>query len=204
VARPLAQYLIDDGLQAQRRASHRRVDRSAAMAFGAAIASLLVATVVVNQSSSALQPQGSIAGNSFEVGTITLSDDDEGQSLVNLSNMVPSHPAEGCIDVTYNGTVLPVEVSLQALADGPLARYVEVAIDKATGGGFGRCGELTDVEPIYRGTLADLAAGEPLTVATYRNSGEHTSYRFHFTLRDDAGAIGQATTADFRWEARPV
>lgn len=204
MARPLDQYRIDDGLGAQRAAASRRVDRSAAMAFGAAIASLLVATMVVNQSASALQPKGSIAGNSLAVGTITLADDDQGQSLVNLTNMVPSRPAQQCIEVTYQGTILPVSVGLTTVADGGLASHISVEIDKAATGGFDDCAAFTDAEPVYRGNLADLAAGPPLAVDVYRNQGDHTSFRFRFQLADDAEAMGQATTVDFRWEAVPA
>lgn len=203
MARALDQYRIDDGLGAERRESYRRVDRSAGMAFGAAIASLLVATMVVNQSAGALQPKGSVAGTGFQVGTITLDDDDEGRSLVNLANMVPRHPAQECIEVTYDGTILPVTVSLQALADGPLAEHIVVDIERGEGGGYGRCDEITGAEPLYHGQLSDLAAGEPLTVGTYRNTGDRTSFRFRFELEDDAAAIGQATSVDFRWEAVP-
>ncbi len=203
MARPLDGYRIDDGLGAERRESYRKVDRSAGMAFGAAIASLLVATMVVNQSAGALQPKGSVAGTGFQVGTITLNDDDEGRSLVNLANMVPSRPARECLEVTYEGTILPVEVSLQALADGPLAEHVVVDIERGTGGGYGRCDEITGAEPVYHGSLASLAAGEPLAVGTWRNTGDRSSFRFTFRLEDDAAAIGQATSVDFRWEAVP-
>lgn len=204
MARPLDRYRIDDdGLGAERRESYRKVDRSAGMAFGAAIASLLVATMVVNQSAGALQPQGSVAGTGFQVGTITLTDDDEGRSLVNLANMVPSRPAQECLEVTYEGTILPVDVSLQALADGPLAEHVDVDIERGTGGGYGRCDEITGAETVYHGDLASLASGEPVPVGTWRNTGDRSSFRFTFHLQDDAAAIGQATSVDFRWEAVP-
>ena len=88
------------------------------MAFGAAIASLLVSTIVVNQSSSALEPQGAIAGNSFQVGTIALSDDDEGQSLVNLADMMPGHPAQECIELTYDGRECRDQVDV-SVEEGP-------------------------------------------------------------------------------------
>jgi hypothetical protein len=204
MARSLTQYRIDDGLQAQRAESARRVDRSAAMAFGAAIASLLVAALVVNSSAEALEPEGTLAGNSLEVGTITLVDDDQGRSLVDLANMVPDRPVEECIEVTYEGTLLPVEVSLVALVNGPLARFVTVEVDAATSGGYGRCEDLGQTRPLFRGSLAELAAGDPLIVDTYRNTGDGTSFRFHFELQDEAGAIGQAVSVDFRWEAVPV
>lgn len=203
MARPLDGYRIDDDQGTEYTESSRRVDRSAAMAFGAAIASLVVAAIVVNQSASALEPQGAVAGNNFEVGTISLVDDDEGRSLVDLDNMVPGRPAQECIQVTYEGSLLPVELTLAAEADGELARHIMVEIDRADDGGFGRCDAFVATERLYDGLLADMAAADPLLADIYRNQGESTSFRFRFELLDEAEAMGQASTVDFRWEATP-
>lgn len=75
-----------------------------------------------------------------------------------------------------------------------------VDIERGNGGGNGRCDEITQVEPVYHGDLASLAT-QPLVVSMWRSTGDRSSFRFTFQLEDDAAAIGQATTVDFRWEA---
>jgi len=86
MARSLDNYDVSNLARPERLLDPRRLDRSAARAIAAAISSLLITTLVVSSSVSALEPEGTIAGNSFGAGTITLVDDDRGRSLVNLSD----------------------------------------------------------------------------------------------------------------------
>lgn len=204
VARPLDDYRVGNDLGTIRTRTVRRIDRSAAMAFGAAIASLAVAAVVVNQSAAAIDPKGSIAGASLEVGTVVLADDDGGRSLIRLDSMLPGRPAEECIEITYEGTILPVELTLAVAVTGDLARLIMVEIDRASAGGFGRCDDLVAPDRVYQGSLADLASGGPLPVDVYRNQSDSTSFRFRFELLDEAEAMGLAVNVDFRWEAVPL
>lgn len=180
-----------------------RLDRAAVRAFAAAISSLIIATLVVSHSARALEPEGTLAGNSFEAGSITLVDDDEGRSLVSLSDMAPGRPVEKCITVSYEGTILPVEVSLTATTNGPLDQFLSVDIEAGTGGGFGSCDTFEPTETIYAGTVDVLSGQEPIVVAELRNQDDEISFRFRFELLDDGRAVGQATSLDFVWEAVP-
>lgn len=181
-----------------------RLDRAAVRAFAAAISSLIIATLVVSQSARALEPEGTLAGNSFEAGTITLVDDDQGRSLVSLSDMAPGRPVIKCITVSYEGTILPVDVSLAASTDGPLADYLEVVIESGTGGGFGSCDTFVPDATIYSGTVGVLSRANPMPVGTLRNQDDDISFRFRFELVDDGRAVGESTSLDFVWEAVPA
>ena len=179
------------------------MDRAAVRAFAAAIGSLIIATLVVSQSARALEPEGTVAGNSFEAGTITLVDDDQGRSLVSLTDMAPGRPVERCITVSYEGTILPVEVSLAATTNGPLAQYLSVEIEAGTGGSFGSCETFEATESLYSGTVGELSRAKPMVVAELRNQDDEIGFRFRFELLDDGRAVGESTSLDFVWEAVP-
>lgn len=203
MARPL-EAEPSDGTTVASGAGGSALDRAAARAFAAAISSLIIATLVVSQSARALDPEGTVAGNSFEAGTIALVDDDLGRSLVDLSDMAPGRPVERCITVSYEGSILPVRVSLAATTTGPLADFLAVDVDAGTGGGFDDCDSFAADERVYSGTVADLATSPPIDVATVRNQNESMTYRFRFEVLDEAGAVGQAAAVDIVWEAVPA
>lgn len=203
MARSLDTVDLDEDLRSERLLDPRRLDRSAVRSIAAAISSLLITTLVVSQSASALQPEGTIAGNSFEAGTITLVDDDQGRSLVDLEAMAPGRPVSECINVEYTGSILPVDLSLASTATGALAEFLWVEVEIGDRGGFGSCEGFEPTETIYSGTLADLSRRGPTRVQSFRNTGDSASFRFGFEILDDGRAVGMATSADFVWEVVP-
>lgn len=203
MARSLEHYDVDSLTRPDRLLDPRRLDRSAARAIAAAISSLLITTLVVSSSVSALEPEGTIAGNSFEAGTITLVDDDQGRSLVNLSDMAPGRPVVECITVEYTGSILPVDLSVGATADGPLADFLLVEGELGIGGGYESCEGFQPELTVFSGTLGDIVRQESLTVASFVNTGDEATFRFTFEIVDDGRAVGTATAADFVWEVVP-
>lgn len=177
--------------------------RSTARAFAAAISSLLIATLVVNQSSEALTSEGTVAGSAVTSGTISLIDDDAGRSLFDLSDMAPGRPVVRCIEVVYDGTIVPVDLALKAETSGTLAEFLDVSIDEGTGGGFDTCDGFSATDEIYDGTLAGLAAADWLELERIVNTGSRRSYRITFDLQDEQDALGQAASASFVWEVTP-
>jgi hypothetical protein len=202
MARPLAQFLQATASPVEAE-SRRRLDQSTARALAAAVAALAIATIVVGQSSRALNPEGTAAANSFESGTVALVDDDEGRSLVDLDNMAPGRPSERCITVTYAGTILPVDVTIAAETTGDVAPYLLVEVERGSAGRYGDCAAFVADESIFDGRMSDLAWGDPLAVGTLRNEGDEVSFRFTFDLADEADAAGRSGSVDFVWEAVP-
>ncbi len=194
---------IDDGPAGRRGGDPRRLDRSAARAMAAAISSLIIATLVVSRSADALDPDGTVAGNKLQVGTVNLVDDDAGRSLVDLEAMGPGQPVVQCIRVQYDGTILPVDLSLAATSEGDLDDFIDVEAEWGQGGGFGSCDGFVPEKQLYEGTLASLTEREPLPVAGFVNQGDAISFRFRFELQDDERALGKVTSVDFVWEAVP-
>lgn len=181
-----------------------RVTRRTSRSFAAAVAVLLLATVVVNRSGAAFT--GSTADSSGVVssGTIELGDDDQGRSLFDLRDLVPGRPVTRCLEVAYTGTILPVELAVRAEARGSLAQFLDVTIDAGTGGGFESCNGFVPSDAVYRGTLDDLAARSWVEVAEIVNSSERRTFRIEVAVQDRAEALGRETTLELAWEVTPA
>ena len=177
--------------------------RTTARAFAAALSALLIGTLVVTRSSEALTTDGTVAGSALTSGTIALVDDDSGQALFDLSDMAPGRPLERCIEVVYEGSITPVDLSLTAESIGPLARFMNLSVEEGSGAGFDSCDGFRATSTLYVGTLADLAADQRLELGRLLNSGDSRSYRIVFDLQDVQEALGLAATADFIWEVTP-
>jgi hypothetical protein len=159
-------------------------------------------------------------GNSLQVGSVHLSDNDLGSALVSLSGAVPGDAASGCILITYGGT-LNAQVRLYAAVSGALAPYLDVKIWRGIDASpsFPACtgfvADLTDYigagpGVIYAGTLANLPSSftsgihDPASTGgdeTWTTSEQH-SYKVTATLKNDPNAAGLSASADLIWEAR--
>lgn len=181
----------------------RRVDHSTARAFAAALSALAISTLVVTTSSSALQPRGTIAANHFQAGTVSVTDDDEGHSLVNLTNMSPARPVEKCIRVIYEGSIVPVSLTLAATTAGDLAPYLTVSVERGTGAGFDSCDGFVANDVVFDGRLSDMDDLGMMSLGRLLNTGDSVSFRFVFELADDEAAVGRAGSADFSWQVSP-
>lgn len=180
-----------------------RLLRSTARAFAAATSALLISTLVVNRSGDALTIEGTVAETTINSATIALTDDDGGRSLFDLSDMAPNRPVERCIEITYEGSILPVEVNLLVEGSGDLMPFLDLTIEEGEGGGFDSCEGFAPDSLLFRGTLQDLVANGRMDVGVIHNAGEHRTFRIHFELADRQEALGLTTTVDFVWEAEP-
>lgn len=204
MARPLDSAAIDDTDDGVVEAASSRLDRAAARAFAAAVSALIISTLVVSQSSAAIDPDGTVAGNAVAAGTVELSDDDGGRSLVDLQALAPRRPVEECITISYTGSILPVELTLEAQTVGNLDPYLDVMIERGDGGGFDDCeGFVPENTLVFDGTLEQLEGRDAMMLGRFYNTGDSVTFRFRFELRDDAEAAGRESSIDFVWEAAP-
>ncbi|MEM9132954.1 MAG: hypothetical protein AAF962_18830 [Actinomycetota bacterium] len=180
----------------------RRISQLTASALAAAFSALIIATLVVNRSTN-LDPAGTLASGDLEAGTISLVDDDQGRLLFDLADLGPSRPVAHCIEVTYDGTVVPVDLAMRAEANGTLTRYLDVTVEHGTGGGFRNCDGFTADGEVFIGTLAQLAASGWLPQDRILNSGDSRSYRVTFVLQPRQEALGQSASTSFVWEVTP-
>lgn len=180
--------------------------RTTVRAFVAAISALLITSLVVSRSGAALSVENATATIAVESGSISLRDDDQGRSLFNATDLVPGRASEGCITITYDGTILPVDVRLIAEVQGPLADYLDLRIDVGTGGGFDSCDGFVPSALLFDGTLAELGhrtATDPVLVGRLVNRGESRTVRFGYEVADVQEAVAKQAGASFVWESIP-
>lgn len=184
----------------------KRLARSTARAFAAAVSVLLITTLVIDRSTKAVVGEGTVTASSVDAGTLRLFDDDGGQSLFDLGAMVPGRSQQRCLIVTYDGDVLPVDLSLVAASSGELGQFLDVKVERGIGGSFDSCDGFEAEESIFVGTLAEFsAAGEEsaLPVGVIRNQTDAVSFRFEFELQDNGEAMGLNSSVDFSWQVTP-
>ncbi len=161
-------------------------------------------------------------GNSIEAGSVKLTDNGDGSSLMFMAAGVPGDTSTACIRVTYDGS-LPASVRLHGTTTGSgLDGYLNLRITRGvyspTEPAFKSC---TNFQAdgtnyigagngvIYNGTLQafpdDYASGlvDPLAGSPESwTGGEVHVYRIEATLQNDFAAQNKNATQAFRWEAR--
>ena len=168
---------------------------------------------------SAFSGTTSNSGNSFAAGTVSISDNDSGGTMLSLTNALPGASTTGCIKVSYSGS-LSADVKLWGTVSGALGPYLTLKVTRGTDTGtFPTCSFTADTRDyigqgagvIYNGNLSSYpssyAAGltdpENATGGTesWTNPETH-AYKLEVTLQNDSAAQGQSATASFTWEAR--
>jgi len=185
----------------------------------AAIAVGLLGVVAGAGTWSAFSADTSNPDNSFESGTVALTDNDGDAALLSLTNALPGETTSGCIQVTYDGN-LDAEVRLFGNVSGALGQYLTLKVTRGTDTGtFPSCNFTPDTRDyigqgpgvVYNGDLSAFpasyaagivdpedATGDPEAWST----SEGHSYKLEVTLQADDAAEGQNANASFTWEAR--
>ena len=190
-----------------------RSRRIASLAVPAAM--LLVGAMVWQASSSAFSSDTRNIGNSWETGSVALTDDDAGAAMFQVQNVVPGQTGQKCILVTARSSV-PGLVKLYTadLAADGLQDYVKVTIQQGTGGTFGDCTGFVATATEASQSLSQLAADHtsygtgilPWSTAGVP-TGESATYKVSWVF--DVGSLDQAavddlqghsTSINFTWE----
>ena len=145
--------------------------------------------------------------NSWQAGSVTITHDDSGSAMFNVSGIVPGNTGQKCIKVTYSGSVAAtVKLYRSAIGGTGLDSYIDLTVNKGSGssGTNGDCTGFSAGSDIHTSTLTAVptsyAAG--LDGATF-NPNDQPVYRFTWSLQDDNNANGKtATGVTFTWEAR--
>ena len=170
---------------------------------------------------SAFSSTTSNPSNTFQAGSVSLSDNDGGNALLSLTNAMPGATTTGCIKVTYGGS-LDSTVKLYATVSGDLAQYLTLKVTRGTDSGtYPTCNFTPDTRDytgngagvIYNGNLsaypttygAGITDPENSTGGTETWTGspnETHAYKLEVTLQNNSAAQGKSATASFTWEAR--
>lgn len=188
------------------------------------VAGLLVSTGYVLQSTDAAFTATTSASASLAAGTVSLTDDDSGSTLISVTGLVPGAPQTRCVTVAYGGS-LPARVRLHAdVAGSGLAAHLTLRLRRGTFAappGGGGCGgfvadpaDHTGRGPgvLYDGPLGSFPTAwgnglvDPSTTdspaAQSWTAGDSHAYEVRLTLADDLAAQGLTATGTLTWEAR--
>lgn len=183
---------------------------------GVAAGLVLVSGIVLQVSSAAFTGSTDNSDNSWDAGTVTLTDNDAGSALFTATNQKPGDTATECIEVTYGGSITPsAAVDLFAAVteanDGTgngLGDDLDVVLQVGAAGSSCAVFGLAGTE-IYNGTLAAFnTSATPLSTGWTPVVGGLTPdtmrpFQFTVTLGSDTpnDAQGDGADADFTWSA---
>lgn len=171
----------------------------------------MVSGLVFQTSSAAFSDTTNNTGNSFTAGTVSLTDDDSGSALFNLSLMKPGDSSTKCIRVDYDGNLASTVKLYGAVGAGTLGQYLNLTINSGTGpANDGSCASFVAGNQIYNGTVSTFAStyaawGSGLTDANFvaDDVNDYRTYRIVVSLQDNNSAQGlSATGVSFTWEAQ--
>ena len=172
----------------------------------------IVSVLAFEASRGAFSSQATNPTNTLDAGDVALSDNDASSALFSLTDFVPgtANRVDRCIDVTYDGSVVPADVRLYVGSGdltGGLGPYLDLVVERGSGsGGFGSCSGFSSNETVFSGTLASFAATH-VDFATGAGSwapaatSETQTYRFRMTLQNDGAAAGESAGVVFTWGA---
>lgn len=188
--------------------------RSSRLATWIAVPAAIVAAGVVVSTSSyaAFSSTTANEGNTWESGTVRLSDDDDGRALFSAVDAKPGDGGENCITVTSTGS-LASNVRLYATDAAPaggLADHLTLVIQSGTGGGFGSCDGFAAQDGLFEGTLSSLVSArtsfaDGIPVWSPAGGGEESrTVRFAWVLDESTPneLQGASTGTTFVWEAQ--
>ena len=180
---------------------------------GAAVLAVVASSLMAFQATGAVfAATTENAGNAFTAGSVTISDNDTGTAMFNLTNMKPNDNAVGCIEVTYSGTLNPqVRAYGASTAGDGLEDYLDLTIER----GDGTCAAFGTPTAVWtNGTDGDLgiflgaATNYATGVDTWQPTGgapdDTVPYRFTVDLQDNTLAQGKTVTVTFTWEAQNI
>lgn len=190
-------------------ASHRKVLVAVAVPVG-----FLLSGVLIWQASyAAFTATTSNTGNTWQAGTVVLTDNDSDSALFTATGLVPGSTGERCITVSYTGTA---STSVKMYANynasdptSPLAPYLLMTVTPGTGTDPACADFAASGAAVY----TSIAASSIVTAAHDWSTGVDTqpattgwarTYHVQYQL-DPAtpdGSQGDSAAIDFQWEAR--
>jgi hypothetical protein len=189
--------------------------------IGILAAASLVAAVSAVGAYAAYRAVTTNSGNSYEAGSVKLSDNDSGTAMFASLTAARANDSEtSCIRVRADGT-LDSTVRLYGTVSGPLSSYLTLTVTRGAdvsptfdtcttfvadannyiGAGLGviYSGALSSFPTTYAAGIVDPAVGGG--IETWSENEAHI-YRFVVSAGANTAAQGLSATAAFTWEAR--
>ncbi|WP_018681203.1 hypothetical protein [Actinokineospora enzanensis] len=170
------------------------------------------ALVIWFSSYAAFTATTSNSGNTFNSGSVSITDDDSNGVLFTVSGLKPGDTGTRCIEVTFTGNVASsVKLYTTAVSyTGTLGTYIDFVVKQGTGGTYADCtGFVADASggTIHNGTLAAFASGytnfsNGIGTWTPSTANSKKTYQFTYTLQDNNAAQNKSAGIGFTWEAQ--
>ena len=150
-------------------------------------------------------------GNSFESGSISLTDDDQARVLFDVDGLEPkSPPVRRCLTLTYDSSGgLVSSVRLFGETTGALAEHLTLEVTRGAFTGAkpegNSCTGVVASTTVFSGLMSaypdSWAAGKLDPNPAWR-AGDSAVYEIRVSLADSDGAQGKSATQSFAFEAR--
>jgi hypothetical protein len=164
---------------------------------------LILSSLVYGTSRAAFSATTTNPANSWDSGTVTLTDSQAGTALFASTNMVPGDQINNCVEVTYGGNsydLTPIRF-YATVTDGGLADDLDVVVDEVDD-----CTTKSNPGNVFTGPLTTISADYTLgdVVFTPTSGDTMRGYDITVTLGTDTLNTEQNMTADadFTWEVR--
>lgn len=181
---------------------------------------------------SAFSSTTSNSGNQFQTGSVTLTDNDSGTAMFNMTGARPGDTVSKCITVSYSGTLTSnVRLYGAATAGTGLDQYLDLKVTRGTfsgatpanmactdgggsnfvadsasysgGNGAGANGVMFNARMnLYPTTWTAGIVDAPGGTAEAWTNPELHVYRFDVTVANDNNAASKTHTQTFTWEAQ--
>ena len=171
----------------------------------------LLATAIAAVVHSSFTAAAGNDGNTFEAGSISLTDDDSAKVLFDVDGLEPaSAPVKRCLTVTYGSAGgLESTVRLFGATSGALAEHLRLKVTRGSFGGSApggnSCTGFTATDSLFDGTLAEYpdswSAGIVDPDTSWR-AGDSAVYALEVSLADTDDAQGKSASHAFAFEAR--
>ncbi len=192
----------------------------------------VIASVVGLATWSAYSSTTNNTNNQFQTGSVTLTDNDSGTAMFNMTNARPGDTVSKCITVSYAGTLTSnVRLYGAATAGNGLDAYLDLKVTRGTfsgatpsgmactdgagsnfvadsaaysgGNGAGANGVMFDARmSAYPTTWSAGIVDAPGGTAEAWTNPEAHVYRFDVTVSNDAAGANKSHTQTFTWEAQ--
>jgi hypothetical protein len=183
--------------------------RAAGLIVGSALVSALgVGALAYTATNAAFSGTTDNSANAFTAASVSLTDDDGGTEMFNVSGLLPGDTVSDCIVVTYNGSTtdlagLRLYGASSAAATDELSDDLTLRVQHgAAGGTCAAPGALTDVYATGDLTALGTNYATGSIGFTPTGIGQSVPYLFDVTLKAATpnSAQGDTAMASFTWE----
>lgn len=179
---------------------------------GGPIAILLAGLMVWQGSQAAFVAETYNAGNNWQAGSVTLSNDGTGGAMFSIGNLVPGQTGSHCIVVTATGVAGVVKTYTENSVPDGLENNITMKVEQGTGGTYGDCTGFTPIATYGTQPLATLltdASSYATGVLPWTTTSGTTTKSYKFTWTFDTTGLtpaqvnaleGKSVRTDIEWE----